>query len=346
MLSFASRYKKTSVAVLLLLSMVSAGCHTNQPGSDSPSSLAQTATVVDSTADIQGKMPILSDELPQKDQQHWVLPTDVYNLVDVFHITSDAEIIHWLSCVRENGYPDFPLWVKPFAPRSESFSPSGNLLFNEDLAAKYGYHLAPDPSRIPGVNRPDRTELPENFTDLEMRCNIEARAAIEGISPEEYQNKLREGPSPDASEAERNAYQQEREKAAQSDPVRLLDRLTIDQNIPSLIQAAQRWRECIAPLGIPDLPERPWSSRHSMPGSLWERFNIETEDVASAEEISMAVADAQCRRESGWADALYEEEWRVREEFMQQHREALRPHLEQIRQKTERAIKILMSHGY
>lgn len=80
-----------------------------------------------------------------------------------------------------------------------------------------------------------------------------------------------------------------------------------------VVRAADEWRECMAPLGIPDLPDRP---EHMPTESMLTRFGMPTsmdsgpgEFPPSADQLAIAVTDAECRASSGYTESLYNAEW-------------------------------------
>lgn len=94
--------------------------------------------------------------------------------------------------------------------------------------------------------------------------------------------------------------------------------------------SAKRWRTCMEPYGISDLPEAP----HEMPSrSMEERFGLmgsgarvptsTSQGSASPEEIRVATGDAKCRQSSGYAKALYEAEVSQQSELIASNRDAL-----------------------
>ena len=95
----------------------------------------------------------------------------------------------------------------------------------------------------------------------------------------------------------------------------------IDDN-PDVKAAAAAWRECMAPLGIPDLPDVPGT-----PASVLERFglgggdNVNALDVASlsTEEIDVAVHQAQCVQDSGYGTLTYGLAWMEDEALIKAH---------------------------
>ena len=111
---------------------------------------------------------------------------------------------------------------------------------------------------------------------------------------------------------------------------------------PDVQHAAGRWRECMAPLGLSDLPAMPdGPSGERMPSaSPAELFGLNdggdrppgeaatSDDIPApkspgAAEIKLAVADAACRESSGCAKALYLAQWKHQSETLIKHADEL-----------------------
>lgn len=306
------------------------------------------STPLEGIEEAKSRVPIISDATPAKDLKRWTLPTDAYYGGQISRLTSDAHIVARAHCLRKAGYSDYPIHVTPFAPPPETETAGGiGHRFTEEIAATYGYRLAPDPGRIDSVELPDWSNMPEGFADDERACTLKVSARLAGTTVEEYENLL----AKDSPLAQLHESPLEQWRTFFTPEFRdietQLDRLRVDLTSPELTQAAQRWRECMAPLKIIDLPERPWPNvSQRMPDSLRDRWNWETAGDASADEIAIARHDAACRRSSGWFDTLYEQTWSLHEEFMTAHKDELAPLLERHRDNAKRAVEVLASYGY
>ncbi|WP_143180962.1 hypothetical protein [Buchananella hordeovulneris] len=89
-----------------------------------------------------------------------------------------------------------------------------------------------------------------------------------------------------------------------------------------LRQALEQWRQCMAPLGIAYLTT-PLEFPTPALANQWQLNSdiplLELGDSPSADEVRIAVHDATCQESSGWAQAYYEESWRVDEEFVREN---------------------------
>lgn len=293
---------------------------------------------------------VISDEIPQKKQDRWVLPTDVYYGRTIGSYVVDAKIVAEVHCMRQKGYAGFPLHIKLFQPEDEVYPwGSSKKIFNEGIASRFGYRLDGTNSYVEGAPPPD-TYASTLGGDAEQQLQQCRDSAMQRITPDEYEALKKEE---QRLSAIKEIPQTEEEARAllgedpRSDAERQLDRLVLDLQQPVLLDAAQKWRECMAPLGIADLPELPWeTASHNLPISLQERWNWDTGGTPSQEEVQYAVHDANCRRSSGWFDTLYEEEWKLHEEFVTAHRAELAPLLERQRQHVKNATEVYLESGY
>lgn len=283
-----------------------------------------------------------------KNQNLWSMPTDAYFNSEWVNIKSAAEALLRTQCMQKAGH-DYSenATLDIVLPETESLG--FGRIFNERIAKKYGYRNAPDlnvESNYP-INFDAQSK---SYQDDYNRCVSQAMDEIYGA---DYGDKMRtlygeqeEIPGENATETEWQLYMDRLKQKNEQSPMSLLNRLHVDTHSPALREKAKLWVQCMSPLGIVDLPEEPFEiKRETMPESLQMRWNWESSGVASADEIAVATYDAQCRRSSGWFDALYEEEWHMREEFLMQYEPALAPVLEMEKEATERARKILTEKG-
>ncbi|RRC95230.1 hypothetical protein EII11_06240 [Schaalia canis] len=342
-----------STAFLLCFALVLASCSASDAG-DISSPEEATPAPQSSNQGLEGATSIpqivLSDALPQKNQDRWVLPTDAYRGRAVGNYVENAKIVAEVHCMQQKGYADFPLHIKLFQPEDEVYPwGSSKKIFNEGIASRFGYRLDGNNSYVEGAPPPD-TYASTLGGDAEQHLEQCRESAMQRITPDEYEalkkemqrvSSLKEIPQ---TEEEARALLGEDPR---SDAERQLGRLALDLQQPGLLDAAQKWRECMAPLGIADLPEFPWeTASYDLPISLQDRWNWDTGGTPSQEEVQYAVHDANCRRSSGWFDTLYEEEWKLCEEFVTAHRAELAPLLERQRQHVKNATEVYLENGY
>ncbi|MFT0762629.1 hypothetical protein VRY54_06160 [Actinomyces sp. F1_1611] len=222
-----------------------------------------------------------------KDRASWSLPIDPYFSVDFsnYQINAEQTISH--DCMAADGW-NYRVTMDASAPLPETKSASGARLFTPELAAKYGYRSAPDP-RHPLENE------------------VAAMGGLYSEEPPEFDEKLNECIQAAWDEMQRAGAPEERSETEQalSGGYNVLFSTAVTDEVH---QAAARWRECMAPLGIVDLPDEPWTADSmSMPPSLMSAWGWTPRfGKPSADEIRIAVHDANCRETSGWSEALYE----------------------------------------
>ena len=243
-----------------------------------------------------------------KDQAHWTLPTDPYSPSRDEALSAQAFDTVRAPCMRKAGFPQVTIGWDASAPAPATLAGDGfTRVFNEDLAARYGYRAAPDPRNLQEADILAAgegglwTHESQDFWDALNKCNHEAD---EALKPEDSDDRQAESDQTIAVSSQ-------------------LDRLQVDTTVGELADAAAAWRTCMAPLGIVDLPAQPWRPGAMLPDSLLERWDWRPVGAPSADEIQVAAADAACRRSSGWFDALYEAEWQLRETFVKEHRTEL-----------------------
>ncbi|WP_062137698.1 hypothetical protein [Demequina aestuarii] len=188
------------------------------------------------------------------------------------------------QCMNGQGF-DWPVprrdvsSLKPSAVRSDG----GRKLFDVDIAAAYGY-------RSPDWLPPDVVAAEQEFSSLVL--TPEKQAAVDRCITQDARDEL---PLP-------ANYTQLAVDLASEALATALESTEVED-------AAAAWRECMGPLGIPDLPESPLA----MPtDALMDEWGMDQPGAqASADQISIAVADAECRASSGYDATLYNAELRL-----------------------------------
>ena len=276
-----------------------------------------------------------------KDQSHWTLPTDPYYGGQISALTSQAEETVVKNCMVKAGFSDYRVRMDASAPAPANLAGDGiSVLFNETTAKQFGYRRAPDPRDLLEVETEAsggdlfNGKSNEFFDQLDI-CNLEGQAVVAGVSVDEFKASHQES----AGSAD----------AVQENPASIgsqLNRIGVDLNSPELSAAAASWRECMAPLGISDLPDRPWDAGSmGLPESLRDKWGWRPTGKPSADEIATASADAACRASSGWTDTLYQQEWDTRQAFVDAHRAELAPVLAEHQAEAARAREIIAKGG-
>ena len=275
-----------------------------------------------------------------KDQSHWTLPTDPYYGGQIMPLSLQAWDTVVRNCMVKAGFSDYRVGMDASAPPPANLAGDGiSTFFNETTASQFGYRRAPDPRNVleaeieaAGPGGLFASKDKEFHKQLDV-CDMEGRAAVAGVSVEEFKersNKLADDVQEDLSSIGSQ-----------------LNRLAVDLNSPELSAAAASWRECMAPLGISDLPDRPWDagSTGGLPESLRDKWGWRPTGKPSADEIATASADAACRASSGWTDTLYQQEWDTHQAFVDAHRAELAPVLAEHQAKAARAREIIAKGG-
>ena len=262
-----------------------------------------------------------------KDRASWSLPIDPYFSVDLSDYKMNAK--QWLvrDCMAEGGW-NYRVTVDASAPLAETTSVSGARLFTPELAAKYGYRRAPDP----------RSPLDNEIAAM-------GGGGLYSEEPPEFDQKLDECLSQGREELKRAGAPDEPSETEQavSGGYNVLFRDAITDEVH---QAAARWHTCMAPLGIVDLPEEPWiAGSMRLPPSLMNAWGWTSSfGKPSADEVRIAVHDANCRETSGWSEALYESQWDLAEKFVEDNKPALDALLQQHDEYIKKYQQIIADH--
>jgi hypothetical protein len=193
--------------------------------------------------------------------------TPVYALVPEHKDPRDTYARNLLLRQCLDGIAEFQV-LPPTPDLDPGFDPrTGQRIFTEEIAAPWGYQL---PAPAVPVVRPDAETYTPAVQERGLRCG------------ERTQERLGDPPARLPNEAENAGW------AA----VETSDEITA---------AAERWRTCMAPAGVPDLPDSP----HEMPtASVVPPLSPAEQDrppgsiVPSAREREIAVTDTRCRQEA------------------------------------------------
>lgn len=259
------------------------------------------------------------DNLIKKDQKHWALPTDAYTgTTNGLYVAVKETVVQ--DCMAKKGlsYEVYP--YSAASEKSQVGTGSGHMLFNEEIAAKYGYSAPPEDS-------------------IQPRLDIERK----------------QDQNPSSWKQERDACFAEADKA---DIIKKLDTqgglpssVVADVNPPGLDAAAAKWRSCMAPLGLADLEKAPGT----YPSSSFaqqirgtgneEDYKDPSQHPVTDYELKVAVQDAKCRASSGYDTILYNAQWSASYNYVKKHLNELTV----LRQKSAKvkaeSIAFLKSHG-
>jgi hypothetical protein len=204
------------------------------------------------------------------------LPIDQFGRVDS-DLTAYALGTLVKPCMAQAGFTwPLPGPPSPGGKHTADFNAAGRRLFDVAIATRFGYHLdprdAPDPAAI-ALNQRKLTSAERS------RLRGCQRTAFRKLPPDNQISELTASLGSAAYETAKN-----------------------DDGVH---RAATKWRECLKPQGISDLPELPTM----MPSeSLAREFGFSDGPaigMAGPKEIRIAVADAKCRLSSGYTKQFY-----------------------------------------
>lgn len=217
-------------------------------------------------------------ELPQQNESQWVMPLDQYSLKsdDVVRGEYAANLLE-KPCMESAGYAYDVPWRDLDNIQRDTWNSVHRRLFDEEIAGRWGYHLATSPE----TTFDDYLEFGESLADL----SGDKQAALDGCIA--------------------NAREHLPLVQTEANLVSAIVNVSYEDSLddPEVTDAAKSWRECMLPFGLVDLPESPVF----MPSPS---LSVDANDgSASADEIALAVEDAKCRESSGYTTALYKAEW-------------------------------------
>ena len=290
------------VTLALLLTGVSAcGSEVDGPGAEiDVSSMSASDIPPDGTVSASG--------LTVKRYEKGSLPSYPYEGVDP-RLWSYAYDLHRASCMVERGRAAPPVQVFDWnAPEAEELSGGWSRSRTVDEARRYGYHAPPS----------------------EVRDFVEAAEAFLASQGEGYRA--------DFDDCGRRVMEDPVfERAHQA--AKIAAHATGFEGNAALKEARAAWRECMAPLGIPDLPE----DRPGTPSSVMERFGLEGAgnrryldlSTLTEEEIEVAVHEAQCTEDSGWDRLAYGLAWVASDRYIADHASEFAAAIEEIREQEQ-----------
>lgn len=238
-----------------------------------------------------------------KNRAEWALPLDDYSAMAVTAQTSSVLNVVMTQCMAAHGIHYPPLEVDDFAA-NPIVNDVGRRLFDVEIARNLGYGGAPYDA---AERRRERVEMERYAVALETPEG----AAAEEECLNEQQRRM--PPTPDWLNAASNL--------GNTYEIAQVDQVVLD--------AIERWRDCLEPLGIEGLPEWP---EDMPPRELWEGWKDGPTDEnapivewtpPSTEEVELAMADAQCREDSGFAEAFYGAEWDAQVALMAENQDKL-----------------------
>jgi hypothetical protein len=226
--------------------------------------------------------------LPAKNISQWVMPLDQYIQTEAeSHAHDYAEALLQEPCMAKSGYAWNVPWQDTSSFGSASLNAAGRSVFNPSLAGEWGYHLAPTTDTSLAAWHawePQTINLSASEQSTFDSCLQQSRKQLPLLPGNDLNF---------ASGLGQSAFED-----AQHDS--------------KVTAAAAKWRQCMAPAGVSDLPQTP----ATMPSdSVVHEFGIDNGQIpvaapiVSAAEKKLAVMDANCRVSSGYQQAAYTAEW-------------------------------------
>jgi hypothetical protein len=235
--------------------------------------------------------------MPAKNLERWALPLDQF-VEQSYGLRDYVENLMVSRCLGKQGVD----WPAPWQPLDRgglgpSITPGGTQLFDEKIAAQYGYH-----------------QIPVTYKgQAEWLAAFKAASAIVQRDPSV-------GPKFDAC----------LEEVRKTVPLLPMEDLNYAFNSGLQIRssseedaavkaATKKWRTCIDAAGFGGLAD----SAEDMPGERKMAEWVSGGSEVSSEERRTATADAQCRTSSGWSQVLYDRQYAKQVTFVTKNADRL-----------------------
>ncbi|MBN6191420.1 hypothetical protein JQN58_31605 [Aneurinibacillus sp. BA2021] len=235
----------------------------------------------------------------EKNISAWTLPLDPYVLTDkMLKKAAYAGALVIAECLEEKGTP-LPVPYVDFDSAYEGRETTRSAL-TEEVASTYGYHLPQEalPLEVLPWEAYRTADLDAATAAVSDECSAELQGRIPGYSSDMMNfSSMFVGSAFEGTLAD-----------------------------PAVREAADRWNECMVPLGVEDLPALPID----MPSdSVRQRFTTSplsgddpsTGDI-TREEVRLALEDVDCRESSGFQQAFYDALWEREAASYEQNAEA------------------------
>ncbi|MFK4788237.1 hypothetical protein [Microbacterium sp. ZW T5_56] len=237
-----------------------------------------------------------------KNQAQWTLPLDEFATENT-QLQNYAEQLLVGKCMSSLGYDWVVPWQDPDFPAPPDVNAAGLRLFDVAIAGKWGYHFAPS-------TNPEQTQAwsdygehvrslatEPNFDSSFDSCIEDARDGDDILAEQDGNNFL-------------SGLGMQATSVAESDP--------------QVADALKEWHQCLSSAVDFTVGKTPWEGL--LPDSVLQRFGLVGEqlsETASAEEIAVATADAECRESSQLSEKLYNIEWAEQQKLVDENRDKL-----------------------
>ncbi|WP_144766216.1 hypothetical protein [Curtobacterium sp. 9128] len=243
----------------------------------------------------------------ERDPGAWSMPLDAY-AVPAGAKTSYAEDLVVEPCLREVGIDDPPPWATAAGLQADDdasdtaarANPSPALATTRPLTAALaetrGYHG-------PSTDGANREGMRAWAFDPDRNAAFAALSPSQQAAVDRCWHDARKALGSGESGAEQTA----------SDLAQRLTHLAaVDaRSDESVVRAAAKWRTCMRPAGVTDLPDAP----EGMPTTSMRVLGhdgsavVVLQEEISKREVAVAERDVACQESSGYRAALYDAEW-------------------------------------
>jgi len=234
-----------------------------------------------------------------------------------------AENLAVKPCLDRHGVP-WPIPYDDLSLRSPTTNELGQRLFNREIASTWGYQMA-------AIERPNEADW--------RAFNVAANSMTEPQSRvfEKCLNEVRKDQLP-----------------LSNDHTNYVNALVMDADAraddsSAVKRTARKWRECMAPLGVSDLPyvpdEMPTQSQQKAWGTYREKDGGLVTAKPSAAQLKAAVFDYDCQVTSGWLTARYDTEWDEQVKILSEYQDDIIRHKAKADEVLKKAQRIIAENA-
>lgn len=239
------------------------------------------------------------DQLAKKDFATWSLPTDNYLRFD-FLLFQQGQQVALKQCLTEKqvAVEVPPVTYDPAQSQAIYKNLKDFSIYSPEFAQVHGYR----PPMVVEGNRAFQEFMTGFATsgDLNQTLAI-SQCIIDQSKQHHFLNPL----PPTGDESEGASLPENPEQIQDSSLLDDANMGIMAMKTPEVQAAAAKWKECMAPVGITDLPEQPQLMPPPSKAMEWFTTSSPLTGEPGEAERQVAVHDAQCRQSSGYSEAMY-----------------------------------------
>ena len=269
-------------------------------GSPADSGTASTASKEDKAKEsAKAELQKAPEYLVKKDVTTWALPTDNYMRFDFLRFQQGQQVaLKQCLADKQIAIEVPPVTYDPAQSQQILANLKALAVFTPEYAQAHGY-------RPPVITEGNRA-YQEFMSTFANNGDINQTLAISNCIIEQPKQYPFLNPLPPTGEGSEKAGQSENPKQIQeSGLVDDTNMMMITLKKPEVQEAAAKWRECMAPLGIEDLPQTAQLMPPISKAVGWYSTGLPLGGEPVDEERQVATHDAQCRASTKYTEVVY-----------------------------------------